>query len=118
MALSASAMGKIRLAAAAGKSIPAGWATDSNGRPTTDPAEAIKGMLLPAAGPKGFGSPLLLIFSAAGFRTAPLARRCTLSTAMPLWPMTAPTSFSPFTRDISTDLTDILDQRNGDYCIA
>ena len=55
MALSASAMGKIRLAAAAGKSIPADWATDSNGRPTTDPAEAIKGMLLPASGPKGFG---------------------------------------------------------------
>ena len=55
MALSASAMGKIRLAAAAGKSIPADWAVDSNGRPTTDPTEAIKGMLLPVAGPKGFG---------------------------------------------------------------
>jgi LDH2 family malate/lactate/ureidoglycolate dehydrogenase len=55
MALSATAMGKIRLAAAAGQSIPADWAIDSEGRPTTDPAAAIKGMLLPAAGPKGFG---------------------------------------------------------------
>jgi LDH2 family malate/lactate/ureidoglycolate dehydrogenase len=55
MALSATAMGKIRLAAAAGESIPADWAIDSEGRPTTDPAAAIKGMLLPAAGPKGFG---------------------------------------------------------------
>jgi LDH2 family malate/lactate/ureidoglycolate dehydrogenase len=55
MALSASAMGKIRLAAAAGKSIPEGWAVNSEGQPTSDPAEAIKGMLLPAAGPKGFG---------------------------------------------------------------
>ena len=55
MALSATAMGKIRLAAAAGQSIPADWAIDSDGRPTTDPAAAIKGMLLPAAGPKGFG---------------------------------------------------------------
>ena len=55
MALSATAMGKIRLAAAAGESIPAEWAVDSQGRPTTDPATAIKGMLLPAAGPKGFG---------------------------------------------------------------
>jgi LDH2 family malate/lactate/ureidoglycolate dehydrogenase len=55
MALSATAMGKIRLAAAAGKSIPETWAIDSAGHPTTDPAEAIKGMLLPAAGPKGFG---------------------------------------------------------------
>ncbi len=55
MALSATAMGKIRLAAAAGESIPESWALDAQGRPTTDPAAAIKGMLLPAAGPKGFG---------------------------------------------------------------
>jgi LDH2 family malate/lactate/ureidoglycolate dehydrogenase len=55
MALSATAMGKIRLAAAAGKSIPEGWAVNSEGQPTTDPNDAIKGMLLPAAGPKGFG---------------------------------------------------------------
>ena len=55
MALSATAMGKIRLAAAAGQRIPEDWALDSRGRPTTDPAAAIKGMLLPAAGPKGFG---------------------------------------------------------------
>jgi LDH2 family malate/lactate/ureidoglycolate dehydrogenase len=55
MALSATAMGKIRLAAAAGARIPEDWAVDSEGRPTTDPAAAIKGMLLPAAGPKGFG---------------------------------------------------------------
>src|ERR1700750_3362545 len=55
MALSATAMGKIRLAAAAGARIPDDWAVDSQGRPTTDPATAIKGMLLPAAGPKGFG---------------------------------------------------------------
>ncbi|OGA16365.1 MAG: hypothetical protein A3H33_01070 [Betaproteobacteria bacterium RIFCSPLOWO2_02_FULL_65_20] len=55
MAMSASAMGKIRLAQAAGEHIPEGWATDASGQPTTDPAEAIKGMLLPAAGPKGFG---------------------------------------------------------------
>lgn len=55
MATSASAMGRIRLAEAAGEQIPEGWATDAAGRATTDPAEAIKGMLLPAAGPKGFG---------------------------------------------------------------
>jgi LDH2 family malate/lactate/ureidoglycolate dehydrogenase len=55
MALSATAMGKVRLAAAAGQQIPHDWAIDADGRPTTDPAAAIKGMLLPAAGPKGFG---------------------------------------------------------------
>ena len=55
MALSATAMGKIRLAAAAGERIPEDWAVDAQGQPTSDPAAAIKGMLLPAAGPKGFG---------------------------------------------------------------
>jgi LDH2 family malate/lactate/ureidoglycolate dehydrogenase len=55
MALSATAMGKVRLAEAAGEKIPADWAIDADGRATTDPAAAIKGMLLPAAGPKGFG---------------------------------------------------------------
>jgi LDH2 family malate/lactate/ureidoglycolate dehydrogenase len=55
MALSAMAMGKIRLAAAAGKPIPADWAMAADGSPTTDPNEAIKGLLAPAAGPKGFG---------------------------------------------------------------
>ena len=55
MAMSATAMGRIRLAHAAARPIPEGWATDAAGRPTTDPAAAIQGMLLPAAGPKGFG---------------------------------------------------------------
>lgn len=55
MAMSATAMGKIRLAEAQGKSIPEGWATDAQGNSTTSPSEAINGMLLPAAGPKGFG---------------------------------------------------------------
>ena len=55
MALSASAMGRIRLAAADGRAIPEGWAVDRSGAPTTDAAAAIAGMLVPAAGPKGFG---------------------------------------------------------------
>ena len=60
MALSASAMGRIRLAEAAGEAIPEGWAADAQGRPTTDPAAAIAGMLLPAAGAKGFGLAFML----------------------------------------------------------
>ncbi len=55
MAMSATAMGKIRLAQAQGKSIPEGWATDAQGNATTNATDAINGMLLPAAGPKGFG---------------------------------------------------------------
>ena len=55
MALSAAALGKIRLAESEGREIPDTWATDQEGRPTTDPTAAIAGMLLPMAGPKGFG---------------------------------------------------------------
>ena len=55
MAMSATAMGRIRVADAKGQAIPEGWATDAAGQPTTNAAEAIKGLLLPAAGPKGFG---------------------------------------------------------------
>jgi LDH2 family malate/lactate/ureidoglycolate dehydrogenase len=55
MALSEAALGKIRLAAAEGRQIPPTWATDAAGTPTTDPEAAIAGLLLPAAGPKGYG---------------------------------------------------------------
>ncbi|SPA28510.1 Malate/L-lactate dehydrogenase [Cupriavidus taiwanensis] len=55
MAMSASAMGKIRLAATRGLELPPGWATDAQGNPTTDAVAALSGMLLPAAGAKGFG---------------------------------------------------------------
>ena len=55
MAMSASAMGKIRLAQQEGRAIPGDWATDAQGVPTDDPAKAIEGLLLPSAGPKGFG---------------------------------------------------------------
>lgn len=55
MALSAVALGKIIEADRAGTSIPPTWATDAQGAPTTDPAAARDGLLLPAAGAKGFG---------------------------------------------------------------
>ncbi len=53
-------MGKIRLAEAKGEPIPPGWASDADGNPTTDPAAAIAGMLLPAAGPKGFAMAVMV----------------------------------------------------------
>ena len=55
MAMSVAARGKVRAALARGEKIPEGWATDRNGRPTTDPAEAIAGFLLPVGGHKGSG---------------------------------------------------------------
>jgi len=60
MATSEAAMGKIRLAEKSGQPIPQAWAARSDGSPTTSAAEAIAGMLLPAAGPKGFGLALMI----------------------------------------------------------
>ncbi|MEO3856634.1 Ldh family oxidoreductase [Acrocarpospora sp. B8E8] len=72
MALSEAALGKIRLAAAEGREIPPTWASDTQGRPTTDPVAALAGMLLPAAGHKGFGLALIIdvltgVLSGGGF---------------------------------------------------
>jgi len=54
MACSPAARGKVNVAAARGEPIPEGWCTDSEGRPTTDPYEALKGFVLPIAGAKGY----------------------------------------------------------------
>ena len=55
MALSVAARAKIRDLAARGETMPEGWATDAEGRPTTDPQAALKGFLLPVGGHKGYG---------------------------------------------------------------
>src|SRR5690606_32785247 len=60
MATSEAAMGKIRMAEKAGQDIPPTWAVTAQGAPTTDPAEAIAGMLLPTGGAKGFGLSFLI----------------------------------------------------------
>jgi LDH2 family malate/lactate/ureidoglycolate dehydrogenase len=48
------ARGKILIAAKKGAKIPPDWATGPDGLPTTDPAEALQGFLLPVGGPKGY----------------------------------------------------------------
>jgi LDH2 family malate/lactate/ureidoglycolate dehydrogenase len=60
MALSEAALGKIRLAAQEGRDIPATWATDARGRPTSDPEAAIAGLLLPIGLHKGYGLALMV----------------------------------------------------------
>jgi LDH2 family malate/lactate/ureidoglycolate dehydrogenase len=60
MATSEAAMGKIRMAEKTGKAIPGTWAVKADGSPTTSPADAIAGMLLPSGGPKGFGLAFLI----------------------------------------------------------
>lgn len=55
IAMSVAARGKIRRALKAGEAIPEGWAVTREGRPTTDPAEALEGFLAPMGGHKGSG---------------------------------------------------------------
>jgi LDH2 family malate/lactate/ureidoglycolate dehydrogenase len=52
-AFSASAHGKLRVYKQRGQSIPSTWALDADGRPTTDPAAAIDGLLQPIGEFKG-----------------------------------------------------------------
>jgi LDH2 family malate/lactate/ureidoglycolate dehydrogenase len=60
MATSEAAMGKIRMAEKANETIPSTWAVTAQGMPTTNPSEAIAGMLLPSGGAKGFGLSFLI----------------------------------------------------------
>lgn len=54
-AQSAVSRGRIKLAELADEAIPLGWALDAGGSPTTDPAAALAGALLPFGGHKGYG---------------------------------------------------------------
>jgi LDH2 family malate/lactate/ureidoglycolate dehydrogenase len=60
MSSSVVARGKIRRAQQLNEEIPLGWALDQTGASTTDPAAAIKGTLVPIAGPKGYGLALFI----------------------------------------------------------
>lgn len=61
------ARGKIRRALDNGETeIPADWATDAAGAPTTDPAVALTGDLAPVGGPKGAGLSLMIDLLAGG----------------------------------------------------
>ncbi|WP_233214262.1 Ldh family oxidoreductase [Pollutimonas nitritireducens] len=60
MAMSVVARAKIRNALKRGESIPDNWATDRDGRSTTDPALALEGFLLPIGGHKGYGLALMV----------------------------------------------------------
>jgi LDH2 family malate/lactate/ureidoglycolate dehydrogenase len=74
MALSVVARAKIRNAAKRGEAIPPTWATDRDGKPTTDPNAALEGFLLPIGGHKGYGLALIVdlfagLLSGASFLT-------------------------------------------------
>ncbi|KER69934.1 hydroxyacid dehydrogenase [Burkholderia cepacia] len=60
MAISVAARAKIRNALKRGEPIPGDWATDAQGKPTTDPKAALDGFLLPIGGHKGYGLALVV----------------------------------------------------------
>lgn len=62
----AGAMVGIHQAKAARKPIPEGWALDADGNPTTDPAPALAGTLLPFGGYRGANIALMVELLAAG----------------------------------------------------
>ncbi len=55
LAFGATAHGKIRVYHQKGETIPEGWAFDRDGRPTTDTAAALAGLIQPIGGHKGVG---------------------------------------------------------------
>ena len=74
MAMSVAARGKIRAALKRGESIPDTWATDRDGKPTSDPQAALDGFLQPMGGYKGYGLALMVdlfagVLSGAGYLT-------------------------------------------------
>ncbi|HEX9646055.1 MAG TPA: Ldh family oxidoreductase [Alphaproteobacteria bacterium] len=73
-AFSASSHGKIRVFRQKGLALPEGWASDAEGRPTTDPSVAADGLLQPIGGYKGTGFALMMgilstVLSGAAFGT-------------------------------------------------
>ena len=59
-AFSGTAHGKIRVYHQKGLTLPEGWAADKDGVPTTDPAAAIDGLLLPVGAFKGVSLALIM----------------------------------------------------------
>jgi (2R)-3-sulfolactate dehydrogenase (NADP+) len=66
MATSATARVNVVAAAGHGEPIPAGWALDTDGNPTTEPQAALDGMMAPLGGAKGYGLALMVDLLAGG----------------------------------------------------
>lgn len=70
LSLSRIARGKVMAAKQKGTSIPADWALDAEGRPTTDPVAALAGTMLPAGDAKGAALALVVELMSAGLTGA------------------------------------------------
>jgi (2R)-3-sulfolactate dehydrogenase (NADP+) len=70
LSLSKVARGNILAAQQKGERIPEGWALDAAGKPTTDPAAALAGTMLPLGDAKGTALALMVELLAAGLTGA------------------------------------------------
>lgn len=73
LSMSKVARGNILAAKQRGEPIPEGWALDAEGRPTTDPAAALAGTMVPLGGAKGAALALMVELLAAGLTGASFA---------------------------------------------
>ena len=73
LSLSKVARGNILAAKQKGEPIPEGWALDPEGRPTTDPAAALEGTMVPMGDAKGTALALMVEILAAGLTGAHFA---------------------------------------------
>lgn len=98
MATSNAARGRIRLAEKKGESIPPDWAIDSEGNPTTNAAAALKGTVLPIAGPKGYGLALIIDIIAGLLTGSGFGGQVT-----PLFDVSKPSNFGQIIQVIDID---------------
>lgn len=70
LSMSVVARGRIMVAASKGEAIPAGWALDNAGQPTTDAAAALAGTMMPIGDAKGAALALMVEILAAGLTGA------------------------------------------------
>jgi (2R)-3-sulfolactate dehydrogenase (NADP+) len=73
LSVSTAARGNILATKQKGEKIPADWALDVDGKPTTDPAAALAGTMLPLGGAKGTALALMVELLAAGLTGANFA---------------------------------------------
>jgi len=74
MAQSVSSRGRIKVFEQEGRELPPGWAVDSEGRPTQDPAAALAGGVLASGGHKGSALSLMVEMLASGLTGAHLSK--------------------------------------------
>ena len=76
LSLSKVARGQILSAQQKGQAIPEGWALDASGAPTTDPASALVGTMVPMGDAKGTAMALMVEVLAACLTGAVLSKDC------------------------------------------